>query len=100
MNLKDYQVLVRDLAKQKKWDRELFYLHSRLVQESGELLDAIWQGKSAKEVEEEGADVLHFFFQMLDKIRMADIDRGMTNKIESNLKHKKKTNEKGKMVRK
>ena len=100
MSLKDYQVQVRELAKAKGYDQELFYLFSRLIQEADELLNAIWQGKTGVEVEEEGADVLHFFYQMLDKVPEADIDRGMDNKIASNYTHKKKTNDKGKMVRK
>jgi len=100
MSLKDYQVQVRELAKAKGYDQELFYVFGRLVQEASELLDAIWQKKSDKEVEEEGADLLHFFYQMIDHRPSADIDRGMNNKIASNWTHKKKTNVKGKMVRK
>ena len=100
MNLKGYQKLVRKLAEAKGYDQDLFYLHSRLVQESCELLDSIWQGKSAISIQEEGADVLHFFFQMLDKNKLVDIDSGMLNKLKSNQINKKKTNVKGKMVRK
>jgi len=98
MSLKDYQVQVRELAKAKGYDQELFYLFGHMIQEASEFLDAIWQGKPAEEVELEGADLLHFFYQMLDKVPEADIDRGMDNKITSNYTHKKKTNEKGKMV--
>lgn len=100
LNLRDYQIKVRKLAKKKGWDQELFYLFGRMVQEGGELLDAIWQGKSIKETEEEGADTLHFFFQILDHEPKANIDRGMNNKVASNYVNKKKTNVGGKMVRK
>ncbi len=100
MNLRQYQEEVRKLAKIKDYNQELFYLHSRMVQEGCELLDAIWQGKSDEEVAEEGADLLHFFFQMLDHRPLANIERGMLKKIASNYVHKKKTNEKGTMVRK
>jgi len=100
MDLKQYQEEVSKLAKEKGYDQELFYLFGRMVQESGELLNAIWQGKSDEEVAEEGADVLHFFFQILDHRPYANIERGMLKKIASNYVHKKKTNEGGKMVRK
>jgi len=100
MNLKQYQEEVRKLAKLKDYNQELFYLHGRMVQEGCELLDAIWQGKSDEEVAEEGADLLHFFFQMLDHRPFANIERGMLKKIASNYVHRKKTNEGGKMIRK
>ncbi len=100
LDLRQYQEEVNKLALVKGYNQELFYLHSRLVQEAGELLDAIWQGKSDEEVSEEGADVLHFFFQMLDKKPFANIDRGMLKKIASNYVHRKKTNVDGKMMRK
>lgn len=100
MNLRDYQLQVRELAEKKGYDQELFYLFSRLVQEASELLDAVWQNKSDEEVTEEGADLLHFFFQILDKRPNADIDKAMDEKIAKNHVTKKKTNEKGMMVRK
>lgn len=100
MNLGQYQAEVRKLAREKGYNQELFYLFGRMVQEGAEMLDAIWQGKSDKEVAEEGADVLHFFFQMLDHRPYANIDRGMLMKIASNHVHKKKTNVGGKMVKK
>jgi len=100
MNLKDYQLKVSKLAKEKGYNQELFYLHSRMVQEGSEMLDAIWQGKSDEEVVEEGADLLHFFFQIMDMRPKADIDVAMLKKIESNYVHKKKTNVDGKMERK
>ena len=100
MNLSQYQTQVRELAKIKGYEQELFYLFSRMVQEGSEMLDAIWQGKSDAEVAEEGADLLHFFFQMLDKRPKANIDQALVAKILSNYKHKKKTNQKGKMIRK
>ncbi len=100
MNLSQYQTQVRELAKIKGYDQELFYLFSRMVQEGSEMLDAIWQGKSDKEVAEEGADLLHFFFQMLDKRPKANIDRALLLKIASNYNHKKKTNQGGKMIKK
>jgi NTP pyrophosphatase (non-canonical NTP hydrolase) len=98
LNLKQYQAEVTKLAKEKEYDQELFYLFGRLVQEASEMLDAIWQNKSDEEVAEEGADLLHFFFQMLDKRPYANIDRAMLKKIASNYVHKKKTNEFGKMT--
>lgn len=91
MSLKEYQIKVRELAEAKGYNQELFYMFSHMIQEASELLDAIWQGKSDKEVEEECADVLHFLFQMMDKRPNADVDRGMNNKIASNFVHKKKT---------
>ncbi len=100
MNLKDYQLKVGKLAKEKGYNQELFYLHSRMVQEGSEMLDAIWQGKSDEEVSEEGADLLHFFFQIMAMRPKADIDVAMLKKIESNYVNKKKTNEDGKMTRK
>lgn len=100
MNLRDYQKKIRRLAKKKGFDQELFYLFGRMVQEGGEMLDAIWQGKSDEEVGEEFADVEHFVFQMLDHRPKINPDKALNKKIHSNYKNKKKTNEKGKMVRK
>jgi NTP pyrophosphatase (non-canonical NTP hydrolase) len=100
MNLKGYQEKVGKLAKEKHYNQELFYLHSRMVQEGSEMLDAIWQGKSDEEVAEEGADLLHFFFQLMDLRPKANIDDAMIKKIASNYINKKKTNEGGKMMRK
>ena len=100
MNLREYQAEVTKLAKEKGYNQELFYLFSRMIQEASEMLDAIWQGKSDEEVAEEGADLLHFFFQILEHRQYANIDREMLKKIASNYVHKKKTNEGGRMVRK
>jgi len=100
VNLKSYQKYVRHLAKTKGYNQELFYLFSRLIQEAGELLDAIWQKEPPKRIGEEGADLLHFFFQMIDLVPDVDIDNSMVAKIKSNYSHKKKTNQEGKMVRK
>ena len=100
MNLRQYQEEVSNLAKEKGYNQELFYLFGRMIQEASEMLDAIWQNKSDEEVSEEGADLLHFFFQILDHRPNANIDRGMLKKIASNYVHKKKTNVQGKMVRK
>jgi len=100
MNLKDYELKVEKLAKEKGYNQELFYLHSRMVQEGSEMLDAIWQGKSDEEVAEEGADLLHFFFQIIHLKPKSDIDKAMNDKIDSNYEHKKKTNVDGKMERK
>jgi NTP pyrophosphatase (non-canonical NTP hydrolase) len=100
MDLKQYQREVSKLAKEKGYNQELFYLFGRMIQEATEMLDAIWQNKSDEEVAEEGADLLHFFFQILDHRPYANIERGMLKKIASNYIHKKKTNEGGKMVRK
>jgi NTP pyrophosphatase (non-canonical NTP hydrolase) len=100
LNLKDYQAKVAKLAKEKGYNQELFYLHSRMIQESSEMLDAIWQGKSDDEVAEEGADVLHFFFQIMQMRPKADIDDALLKKIASNYIHKKKTNDKGSMIKK
>jgi len=101
MNLKEYQEKVAKLAKDKGYNQELFYLHSRMIQEATEMLNKIWYGKSDEEVAEEGADVLHFFFQLLELRPKADIDDAMLKKIASNYIHKKKTKEyDGSMVRK
>lgn len=101
MNLKQYQEKVTELAKEKQYNQELFYMHSRMVQEASEMLDAIWQGKSDEEVAEEGADLLHFFFQLMDIRPKANIDDAMLKKIASNYIHKKKTKElDGSMIRK
>ena len=100
MDLQHYQKEVRKLAQEKGYNQDLFYLFGRLIQEGSEMLDAIWQGKSDEEVAEEGADLLHFFFQMLDHRPNANIDRGMLKKIASNYVHKKKTNQDGRMIRK
>ena len=59
MNLKYYQKKILRLAKKKGFDQELFYLFGRMVQEGGEMLDAIWQGKSDEDVGEEFADIEH-----------------------------------------
>lgn len=101
MNLKEYQAKVAKLAKEKEYNQELFYLHSRMVQEGSEMLDAIWQGKSDEEVAEEGADLLHFFFQLMGLRPKADIDVAMNKKIDSNYIHKKKTKaDDGSMIKK
>ncbi len=101
LNLKDYQAKVAKLAKEKGYNQELFYMHIRLVQEASEMLNAIWQGKSDEEVSEEGADVLHFFFQLMELRPKADIDDGMLKKIASNYIHKKKTKDlDGSMIKK
>lgn len=100
MILKEYQFQVRKLAETKGYNQELFYLFGRMIQEASEMLDAIWQNKSDEEVTEEGADLLHFFFQILDKRPNADIDKAMDKKISKNYVTKKKTNDKGMMVRK
>ncbi len=99
MNLKAYQDKVEDLAEAKGYNQETFYLFSRMIQEASEMLDAYWQEKSDEEFAEEGADVLHFFFQLLNKRPNANIDRAMLLKIASNFEHVKKTQgEEGKMV--
>ena len=100
MNLKYYQKKILRLAKKKGFDQELFYLFGRMVQEGGEMLDAIWQGKSDEDVGEEFADIEHFVLQMLAHRPKIDPDKALNNKIESNYKNKKKTNVNGKMVRK
>jgi len=100
MNLKDYQHEVMELAKTKGYNQDLHYLFSRMVQEGSELVDAIQLGKPDEEVGEEGADVLHFFFQILEKRPKVNIDSSLSKKIASNYTHKKKTWQDGKMVRK
>jgi len=100
LNLEQYQQKVGKLAKEKHYNQELFYMHSRMIQEASEMLDAIWQGKSDEEVAEEGADLLHFFFQIMDLRPKAKIDDAMLKKIASNYINKKKTNEDGSMIRK
>jgi len=100
MNLKDYQNEVRDLASTKGYNQDLHYLFSRMIQEGSELIDAIQLGKSDDEVGEEGADVLHFLFQILEKRPNVNIDSSLSKKITSNYLHKKKTWQDGKMVRK
>lgn len=99
MNLKAYQDKVEDLAEQKGYNQETFYLFSRMIQEGSEMLDALWQEKSDEEFAEEGADLLHFFFQIINKRPNANIDRAMLLKIASNYEHKKKTqDDDGKMT--
>jgi len=98
--LNDYRESVRKLAKEKGYNQELFYLHGRMIQEGCELLDAIWQKKTPDEIGEEGADLLHFFLQMMDLVPEIDIDKSLIRKIESNYAHKKKTMVHGEMVKK
>ena len=96
-NLQDYQKEVRDLAKTKGYNQDLHFLFSRLVQEGSELVDAIQLGESDDKVGEEGADVLHFFFQIIDHRPKVNLDKSMSKKITSNYSNKKKTWEDGKL---
>lgn len=100
MNLKDYQSEVQNLAEAKGYNQDLHYLFSRMIQEGSELIDAIQLGKSDDEVGEEGADVLHFFFQIIQKRSNVNMDSSLSKKIATNYTHKKKTWKDGKMVRK
>jgi phosphoribosyl-ATP pyrophosphohydrolase len=99
LNLRAYQDKVEELAEAKGYNQETFYLFSRMVQEASEMLDALWQEKSDEEFAEEGADLLHFFFQLINKRPNANIDRAMLLKISSNFENLKKTQgEDGKMM--
>jgi NTP pyrophosphatase (non-canonical NTP hydrolase) len=100
LNLKEFQIEVQHLADAKGYNQDLHYLFSRLVQEGSELIDAIQLEKSDEEVGEEGADVLHFFFQIINKKPNVNIDSSLSKKIASNYINKKKTWENGKMVKK
>jgi len=100
LNLNEYQKEVEELAKAKGYNQDLHYLFSRMIQEGSELIDAIQLEKSDEEVGEEGADVLHFFFQITAKRPKVNMDSSMRKKIASNYVHKKKTWEDGKLKRK
>jgi len=100
-SLNDFRGKVEELAKAKGYNQDEAWLEAKFFKEAGEMMTAIEDGLSEEEIAEEGSDVLHMFFQLMEKnAKSVNLDISMNNKITSNYKTKKKTYDGGKIVRK
>jgi len=91
MSLKDFMLSIEKLAKAKGYNQNTGWLFWKLLTELGEYSKAIEEGKSKDVISEEGADVLHLFFQIENKHGNGYPDLSLQKKIDKNWNSKKKT---------
>ena len=92
ITLEHYKQKVRTLANVKGYNQTLPHLLSKFFIEAGELAKAVEDGLTQKEIAEEGADVLHLYFQIMDKFApKINLDEALDAKIASNFVTAKKT---------
>ena len=91
-DLEYFRKAVFELSKFKNWNDSEIWLERSLFVECGELAKAIEEKKSPEEIAEEGADVLHYLFQILNlRAPQVDLNKAMQDKINSNYKTPKKS---------
>ena len=92
ITLEYYRQKIRTLATAKGYCQDLPHLISKFFIEAGELAKSVEDGATQKEIAEEGADVLHMYFQIMDKFAPEiNLDESLDAKIASNYINKKKT---------
>jgi len=100
-DLDSYRKKVEALAQKKGYNQDEAWLEAKFYKEAGELMKAIEDGEPEEVIAEEGSDMLHLYFQIMEKnARTVSLDISMNGKIASNYKKKKKTYEGGKIIRK
>ncbi len=91
MTLTSFMKSINELAITKGYNQNTGWMFWKLLTELGEYSKAIEEGKSKDVISEEGADVLHLFFQIENKHGNGDPDHSLQRKIDKNWNSKKKT---------